>query len=39
VCGMNLDFLTGVLEGLGTERLAARLDPAPGYCCVRIATS
>lgn len=39
VCGMNLDFLGGVLEGIAPgDRLAARLDPVPGYCCVRIAT-
>ena len=38
VCGMNLDFLEGLLEGLGpTDRLTARLEPAPGFCCVRIA--
>ncbi len=38
VCGMNLEFLAGVLEGMGsTIGLSARLDPAPGYCCVRIA--
>ena len=38
VCGMNLDFLAGVLEGIGPDdHLTARLDPAPGYCCVRIA--
>jgi predicted ArsR family transcriptional regulator len=38
VCGMNLDFLRGVLDGLGLgDHLTARLDPAPGYCCVRIA--
>ena len=37
VCGMNLDFLAGLLEGMGpTERLDARLAPEPGYCCVRI---
>jgi predicted ArsR family transcriptional regulator len=37
VCGMNLDFLTGLLEGMGSaERLDARLAPEPGYCCVRI---
>jgi predicted ArsR family transcriptional regulator len=37
VCGMNLDFLEGLLEGIGqTRELTARLDPAPGYCCVRI---
>jgi predicted ArsR family transcriptional regulator len=36
VCGMNLDFLGGLLEGIGQERLDARLAPEPGYCCVRI---
>ena len=40
VCGMNLDFLAGLLEGLGpTDHLTARLDPKPGYCCVRIAAA
>jgi predicted ArsR family transcriptional regulator len=40
VCGMNLDFLRGLLEGIGpTGRLAARLAPEPGYCCVRIAAT
>ena len=34
---MNLDFLGGVLEGTEfDDHLTARLDPAPGYCCVRI---
>ena len=37
VCGMNLEFLDGLLDGMDRdEQLAARLDPAPGYCCVRI---
>jgi predicted ArsR family transcriptional regulator len=37
VCGMNLDFLGGLLEGIGpSDRLHARLEPEPGYCCVRI---
>jgi predicted ArsR family transcriptional regulator len=37
VCGMNVDFLTGLLEGLEpTGHLDARLAPEPGYCCVRI---
>jgi predicted ArsR family transcriptional regulator len=37
VCGMNLDFLGGLLDGIGpSDRLDARLDPEPGYCCVRI---
>lgn len=35
VCHMNRDFLAGVLAGLGS-RAAARLDPQPGQCCVRI---
>jgi len=39
VCGMNLDFLGGLLDGMGpTDRLDARLAPEPGYCCVRIGT-
>ena len=39
VCGMNLDFLAGLLEGLGsTVGLTARLEPSPGLCCVRIAS-
>ena len=37
VCGMNLEFLTGVLEGVSGVKLAARLAPEPGYCCVRLA--
>jgi predicted ArsR family transcriptional regulator len=37
VCGMNLDFLAGLLEGMGpADRLKARLAPEPGFCCVRI---
>jgi predicted ArsR family transcriptional regulator len=37
VCGMNLDFLDGVIDGMGAaDQLTARLDPAPGHCCVRI---
>lgn len=40
VCGMNLDFLEGLVEGIGSaEGLSARLAPAPGYCCVRIAAA
>lgn len=40
VCGMNLDFLGGLLEGLeSSANLTARLDPEPGYCCVRIAAA
>ena len=40
VCGMNLDFLGGLIEGLASSaNLTARLDPQPGYCCVRIAAA
>lgn len=40
VCGMNLDFLGGLLDGLKrSDELSARFDPAPGYCCVRISAA
>jgi predicted ArsR family transcriptional regulator len=37
VCGMNLDFVRGLIEGLGgPDGLDASLAPEPGACCVRI---
>ncbi|MGW6505170.1 helix-turn-helix transcriptional regulator [Nonomuraea angiospora] len=36
VCGMNLCLLTGLLEGLAAPGVTARLEPAPGHCCVRL---
>jgi predicted ArsR family transcriptional regulator len=36
VCGMNLHLLDGVLESLPSSGLVARLQPAPGRCCVRM---
>lgn len=33
VCGMNLALVEGLVEGTGW---CARLDPAPGDCCVRL---
>jgi predicted ArsR family transcriptional regulator len=37
VCGMNLDLLSGLIEGIGGEDLlTARLAPDPGHCCVRM---
>ncbi len=36
VCGMNLDMVTGLLEGAEASHLTARLDPAPGRCCVTV---
>jgi predicted ArsR family transcriptional regulator len=34
VCGMNLAFAEGILDGLHDRRHVARLDPQPGSCCV-----
>ena len=40
VCSMNLDLLGGVLDAIDTPHgLTARLQPMPGACCVRIATT
>ena len=39
VCGINLALVDGVLDGLAAESLEARLEPQPGFCCVRIGLS
>ena len=36
ICGMSLHLLEGVLDGLATTGLCARLDPGPSRCCVRL---
>jgi predicted ArsR family transcriptional regulator len=36
ICGINRAFVHGLLTGLGTDRLTARLVPRPGACCVEI---
>ena len=36
VCGVNLDFVTGVLDGLGCASARAHLRPEPEHCCVRV---
>jgi predicted ArsR family transcriptional regulator len=36
VCGMNLCLVDGVLDGVPSAGLSARLAPAPGKCCVRL---
>jgi predicted ArsR family transcriptional regulator len=36
VCGINLDFISGVLDAVPSARCRARLDPGPGRCCVSI---
>jgi predicted ArsR family transcriptional regulator len=34
VCGLNLEYVDGVREGLGCAGVATSLDPVPGSCCV-----
>jgi predicted ArsR family transcriptional regulator len=34
VCGLNLEFVSGVATGSGCSGLATRLDPGEGRCCV-----
>jgi predicted ArsR family transcriptional regulator len=34
VCGINLELLTGLLEGMQATDYTARLAPKPGRCCV-----
>ncbi len=34
VCGMNLALMEGLVEGAAASHVSARLDPAPGRCCV-----
>ena len=36
VCGMNLELMVGLVDGLEDSRLQARLEPAPDRCCVRL---
>jgi len=36
VCEMNLGLVEGMLDGVGGAGLRARLDPHPGFCCVRL---
>jgi predicted ArsR family transcriptional regulator len=39
VCGVNRDYVGGVLEGLECRHTAARLDPGADRCCVRVEES
>jgi predicted ArsR family transcriptional regulator len=36
VCGLNLSFVEGLLDGLGDAGFRACLDPDPQRCCVRL---
>lgn len=37
VCGLNLSYVRGLLDGLQVDSLAATLAPAPRECCVEVA--
>jgi predicted ArsR family transcriptional regulator len=37
VCGMNLEFVAGLIEGVAATGCTALLAPAPGRCCVEVA--
>jgi predicted ArsR family transcriptional regulator len=39
VCGLNHDFVQGVVEGLGCGQVTAVLDPEPDQCCVKARTA
>jgi len=34
VCGLNLEYVEGLIEGLDCQRLTAALEPSPARCCV-----
>lgn len=39
VCSMNLALVDGVIDGLDLKPMRARLEPQPGFCCVKVATA
>ncbi|WP_328461367.1 transcriptional regulator [Actinoplanes sp. NBC_00393] len=39
ICGMNLAMITGLLEGAGLTGWQARMEPAPGRCCVTVSAT
>lgn len=36
ICGMNLDLLSGFVEGFAAPGVSVSLEPAPGHCCVAL---
>ncbi len=36
VCGLNREFIDGLLRGLGNDTVEAALEPTPGECCVKL---
>jgi predicted ArsR family transcriptional regulator len=39
ICGLNLEFVNGLIDGLAVPHCRARLQPTPGQCCVEIDTA
>jgi len=39
VCGMNLAFMEGIVEGAAAGGITATLNPQPGQCCVTLRTA
>ncbi|KQW53415.1 transcriptional regulator [Nocardioides sp. Root1257] len=39
VCGLNQAFVQGVADGVGCPGATARLEPEPGWCCVKVRVS
>lgn len=39
VCGMNLAFHEGIVDGAAARGVTATLDPQPGRCCVTLSAS
>ena len=39
VCGLNVAFVGGLLEGLTARTCQARLEPEEGLCCVKVRPS
>lgn len=36
VCGMNREFIGGLVRGLEIDGVQVSLEPVPGFCCVRL---
>lgn len=36
MCGMNLELVRGLIEGIGADGVSARLEPVANHCCVRL---
>lgn len=36
VCGINVSYLSGMLDGIGADDVSATLAPAEGECCVEV---